>query len=218
MLTEDDVTKHAEQLALAEPAFRLILDRLGPPPLWARPQGFPTLTWIILEQQVSLASARAAYNRLLLICPELTPEKFLLLNDLELRQAGFSRQKTAYTRNLALAILAGDVDLDQLNRQDDDEVRRSLVGLKGIGPWTADIYLLMALLRPDIWPVHDRALVVAMQRLWRADTIRSIEDVERRSHPWRPHRSTAARLLWHFYLNTTPDTRWPEVGGTQPEI
>jgi DNA-3-methyladenine glycosylase II len=208
MLTEEDVKKHAERLAMLEPAFRLILERLGMPPLWARPPGFPTLIWIILEQQVSLASARAAYNRLLLICPELTPEKFLRLDDLELRQAGFSRQKTAYTRNLARAINGGELDLEHLQGQDDDEIRRSLVRLKGIGPWTADIYLLMALLRPDIWPVHDRALVVAMQRLWRADTIQTVDQVECKAHPWRPYRSTAARLLWHFYLNTSAAVDW----------
>ncbi len=209
MLSENDLEAHAWRLAEREPAFRLILDRLGRPPLWERPAGFATLVWIILEQQVSLASARAAYDRLLLIRPQLTPENFLTLTDQELRKAGFSRQKTTYTRHLANAIAAGELDLEGLHQQGDDEIRQALIRLKGIGPWTADIYLLLVLRRPDIWPIHDRALVVAIRRIWQLDQVPTPQQVERMGVAWQPYRSTAARLLWHFYLNTTAASSWP---------
>ena len=193
--------QYAIQLADAEPRFRRILERLGPPPLWRREPGFPALVLIILEQQVSLASARAAYNRLLEICPALTPEQFLTLEGDALRGAGFSRQKTTYCRGLAQTILDGQLDLQSLIAKDDDSVRRELIAVKGIGAWTADIYLLLALRRPDIWPIQDRALAVAVQRVWGLAQTPSPPELERAGEAWRPYRAVAARLLWHHYLN-----------------
>ena len=200
-LTEETVQQYALMLARAEPRFQRILERLGPPPLWGREPGFPTLVLIILEQQVSLASARAAYNRLLEICPQLTPEGFLMLGDDALRRAGFSRQKTAYCRGLAQAILAGKLDLAALPEQEDEAVRLELTRIKGIGAWSADIYLLMALRRPDIWPVLDRALAVAVGRVWGLAQTPDALQMEQIGEAWRPYRAVAARLLWHHYLN-----------------
>jgi DNA-3-methyladenine glycosylase II len=132
--------------------------RHGPPPLWARPPGFGTLIHIILEQQVSLASARAAYDRLVLRLGELTPRGVLESTDEELRADGFSRQKNRYVRALAAALEDGALDLVAVAALDDAEVRTALVALPGIGPWTAEVYLLSALRRPDTWPTGDIAL------------------------------------------------------------
>jgi len=200
-LTEETLQQHAAELGRIERRFQRILERLGPPPLWKREAGFSTLVLIILEQQVSLASARAAYNRLLDLCPELTPEVFLSQGDSALRQAGFSRQKTAYCRGLAQALIDGRLDLQSLNKKNDETVRQELISVKGIGAWTADIYLLMVLRRPDIWPIQDRALAVAVQRLWERVEAPSPADMTQMGEAWRPYRAVAARILWHHYLN-----------------
>ena len=178
-----------------------IAAELGTPPLWERAQGFQTLIHIILEQQVSLSSARAAFDRLQAIANPLTPESFLMLNDDELKRVGFSRQKTSYGRCLAGAILGGDLDLYALDSMEDEAVRAQLMRIKGIGRWTSDIYLLMALLRPDVWPQGDLALAVAV---WRVKELRerpTEQELSVISSAWQPYRSVAARLLWHFYLS-----------------
>ena len=173
----------------------------GPPPLWQRAPGFPTLVHIMLEQQVSLASARAAFGRLRAAVRPLTPINFLKLSDTELKAIGFSAQKTGYCRGLAETLLAGALDLPSLRLLPDVDARARLMQVRGIGPWTADIYLLMALRRPDIWPSGDLALVAAVARLKRMRLPLSAADLTRVSDPWRPWRAVAARLLWHFYLS-----------------
>jgi len=188
-------------LADAEPVFKRSLETLGAPPLWERPQGFPTLVCIILEQQVSLASARAAFEKLKLACPSLTPQEFLTLDGDALKAVGFSRQKAGYCRNLAQCILDGGLELDALAGQSDEQVRAALTGLKGIGPWTAEIYLLMALRRPDAWPHSDLALAVATRRAFGMPETPKPPELEQLGDAWRPYRAAAARLLWHFYLN-----------------
>ena len=178
-----------------------ILDTLGPPPMWDREPGFATLIHIILEQQVSLASARSCFDKLLAIADDLTPALLLELDDDTLKKAGFSRQKTEYARILAGALDDGDLDLDGLAELSDDIAREHLMRLKGIGRWTADIYLLMALGRPDIWPPGDLALVVAAQRVKDLKARPSPQEFEALGDAWRPWRSVAARLLWHHYLS-----------------
>ena len=173
-------------LAQGEPVFGCIVERLGYPPLWERAPGFPTLVHIILEQQVSLASARAAFERLNDACLGVTPQSFLALDDAHLKRIGFSRQKTAYCRGLASEIVAGSLDLECLVQMDDQSARAYLVRLKGIGPWTAEIYLLMALLRPDAWPIHDRALAIAVQRAFGLAQPPSPDELERIGAAWRP--------------------------------
>lgn len=169
--------------------------------MWTRPPGFDTLLHIILEQQVSLASAKAAHDRLLALASPLTPASFAALDDAALRGAGFSRQKAHYGRELAKSLLAGELDLEALGRLDDEQVRAGLLGLKGIGPWTAEIYLLMALRRPDTWPSGDRALAVAAQRVKRMPQAPSFAELEALAAGWRPWRAVAARVLWHDYLS-----------------
>jgi DNA-3-methyladenine glycosylase II len=189
------------RLAAADSDLAKIAFELGPPPLWERQQGFQTLIHIILEQQVSLSSARAAFARLLSLANPLTPERFLLLNDAELKAVGFSRQKTSYGRCLAGAIVQRELDLAALNSMDDESVRSELIKIKGIGRWTSDIYLLMALLRPDVWPRGDLALALAVKQVKRLSQRPTEDELAVISSEWQPWRSVAARLLWHHYLS-----------------
>lgn len=177
-----------------------VVKTYGQPPLWVREPGFPTLVYIILEQQVSLASARAAFERLKAATNPLTPKRFLRLSDAQLLRIGFSRQKTLYTRLLAESLARRHFDLRYLHELHDDAARKMLLVFKGIGRWTADIYLLSALRRPDIWPTGDLALATAVKEVKRLCTRPSPEKLEALSAPWRPWRAVAARLFWHAYL------------------
>ena len=179
---------------------KVIFD-LGDPPLWSREPGFPTMIHIILEQQVSLASARAAFIKLEESVGQLTPERFLEFTDGELKGIGFSKQKTLYSRELSKAILKNELDLGELSNLDDTSARNELMKIKGIGPWTADIYLLMALLRPDIWPSGDLALAKAAQKIKNLSSIPSAEVLDEIAVQWKPWRAVAARVLWQYYLN-----------------
>ena len=157
--------------------------------------------YIVLEQQVSLASARAAYDRLCALASPLIPERFLELDDITLKSVGFSRQKTAYGRHLAEAIIQGRFSFDAVAVMDDDSAKSELIKLKGIGSWTADIYLLMALRRPDIWPTGDLALATAVRQVKRKRSPLTTDALEALSQPWKPWRAVAARILWHYYLS-----------------
>ncbi len=191
----------AGELGERDARLRGILARHGFPPLWACEPGFPTLVHIILEQQVSLASARAAFTRLQQVASPLAPERFLELDDATLKAAGFSRQKTRYARELARAVVSGSLDLVRLPQLDDDAVRAELTAVKGIGRWTADIYLLMALGRPDVWPSGDLALAAAARRALDLPSLPSGAELHAQAEAWRPWRSVAARILWHAYLS-----------------
>lgn len=183
-----------------------VYERLGPPPFWTREPGFPTLLRIILEQQVSLASALAAFRRVEQLADPLTPANFLALGDEDLRTAGFSRQKTSYGRALAQALIDHELELAALHALEDDDVRDNLTSIKGIGPWTADVYLLMALRRPDIWPARDLALATAVQEVLELSARPAPAELEAISAPWRPWRAVAARLFWHHYLSAERKT------------
>jgi DNA-3-methyladenine glycosylase II len=189
------------ELSMRDPQLAKVIKAYGPPPLWVREPGFPTLVYVILEQQVSLASAKAAFDRLNAAVRPLTPSRFLKLTDAELLRIGFSRQKTLYTRLLAESLSRGYFDLRDLHDLQDEAARKMLVAFKGIGKWTADIYLLSALRRPDIWPVGDLALATAVQEVKRLRHRPSPEKLEKMSAPWRPWRAVAARLFWHHYLS-----------------
>jgi len=196
----DNLARICGELAAADPHLSVVVARYGTPPLWDRSQGFATLLQIILEQQVSLASAKACFDKLELRLGEVTPANVLGLDDDELRAVGFSRQKTAYARHLSEAILDGRLDLASLAEMPDDEVRAELVKLKGIGTWTSDIYLLMALLRADVMPRGDIALHAAWHRL-SGEPRPASDEFLAIAERWAPHRSVAARILWHFYLS-----------------
>ena len=201
MLTDTTLSHALADLTARDPRLARIVADYGPPPLWAREPGFPTLVHIILEQQVSLASARAAFDRLLIIASPLTPECFLELDDATLKAAGFSRQKTRYGRALAAVILSGELDLTALDALDDHAVHTELTKVVGIGRWTADIYLLMALRRPDAWPDGDLALAIAARHVLGLATTPGTAELAAIGEAWRPWRAVAARVLWHFYLS-----------------
>jgi len=183
-----------------EPFFDEIVTQWGLPPTNTRAPGFASLMHMILEQQVSLASALAVFNRLVTLTGTLTPQNFIVLDDIQLKGIGFSRQKITYGRHLADAIVAGNLDLDALASKDDDFVRESLMQLKGIGRWTADIYLLMVLKRANVWPVGDLALAVSYQETWGLDVRPTQVELAAVAKNWQPWCSVAALLLWHQYL------------------
>ena len=199
-LTLETLKQGVDDLIAVDPDLKRIYLETGLPPLWNREPGFATLVAIILEQQVSLASARAAFLKLQDAIQPVTPVCFLTLSDGSLKAIGFSRQKTSYCRGLAQAILDLELDLEGLGDLDDRSVRLELVKIKGIGSWTADIYLLMALLRPDIWPAGDLALVAAVSRVKGLSSKPTPDEWEQLSLPWRPWRAVAARLFWSYYL------------------
>lgn len=182
------------------PALAAELADHGMPERWSRPPGFPSLVLLILEQQVSLASAAAAYGRIRSRTGAMTPEALLATTPEELREDGVSRQKDRYLRALSGAVESGELDLVALEGMADDEVAAALTALPGIGRWTAEAYLLACLDRPDVWPIGDRALQVAVAERLGLDEVPVGAELEPLGEQWRPHRSTAARLLWHGYL------------------
>lgn len=185
-------------LVALDAALARVVDEHGAPRFWSRPPGFPTLVLFILEQQVSLASAAATYRALLHAQGSMTPAAVLANGDH--RGSGVSRQKERYLRALATAVDDGSLDLTGLATLDDDAVRTCLLALPGIGRWTADVYLLACLGRPDLWPVGDRALQVATAEALGLGAVPRQAELESIGERWRPRRSTAARLLWHGYL------------------
>jgi DNA-3-methyladenine glycosylase II len=188
-------------LAAAEPAFARALELAGPPaPLPVRPPGFGTLLKIILEQQVSITAAEAMWRKLDVACRPLTPDAFLRLDDGTLRACGFSRQKAAYGRALALDLAEGRLDLDAVHAAPDDEAGAMLVRLKGIGRWSAEIYLMFALGRPDVWPADDLGIQVGLQEVLGLAERPRRDAADLLAEPWRPLRTTAARMVWHAYL------------------
>ncbi len=190
----------SDWLASKDAAMSHVLRSYGPPPLWARAPGFSTMLHIILEQQVSLASANAAFQKLQAALGEIHPETFLSLSDEQLKSIGYSRQKTLYSRNLAECIVAQKIDFEHLTHLSDDEVRSYLKQLKGIGDWTADIYLSECLLRPDILPKGDIAMQEAFKVLYELPKRPDHPYFEAATEHWRPWRSVGSRMLWHFYL------------------
>ena len=200
-LTHTSLKKAAKILASEHSELAFVYEKYGPPPLWDRPTGFATLLNIILEQEVSLASAKACFDKLAMHVDEVTPDRFLTINDADLKTIGFSRQKTKYARHLAEAIVEKHIDLDYLHTLPDDKVKATLIQLKGIGEWTSDVYLLMAMLRPDVMPRGDIALHAAYQKLTNAEKRPSSDEFIAIAQKWQPFRSVAARMLWHFYLS-----------------
>ncbi len=201
-LTLKTFSQAIQHLCDSDPDLAHTLTIQDPPSFWTRQPGFASLMHIILEQQVSLASARASFDRLQRAVSPLTPDRFLKLGDARLKACGFSRQKTAYGRNLAKVIVDGHLKLATLETMDDQSVRSELLKIKGIGPWTANIYLLTVLRRPDIWPSEDLALAVAAQKIKRLKTRPTPKELESLSMIWKPWRTVAARLLWHYYIET----------------
>ena len=199
-LTQKTLALAARELAARDKTLAAIHATYGDPPLWRRATGFQTLAHIILEQQVSLKSAKAMLNRLESAIQPFTPLRFIELGDDHLRRLGVTRQKSAYLIGLADSIVSGELSFTKLAQMSDDEARLALTRLKGIGSWSADVYLLMAMRRADIWPSGDLALAVAMHELKGLQNRPRPMELERLAEEWRPHRAVAARMLWQYYL------------------
>ena len=201
-LDHDSLRTGISVLSSMDPDLRQIVSILGHPPLWSREPGFGTLIHIILEQQVSLASAQSAFDKLNNAAgDELMPQTFLAFSDSDLKQFGFSRQKTTYGRGLSQELTSGTLSLHTLHQLDDASVRDTLMSIKGIGPWTANIYLLMALRRPDAWPSGDLAVKKAIEDIKDMSETPSTEKADDIAQQWKPWRAVATRILWHHYLN-----------------
>ncbi len=183
-------------LANLDPNFQRILDLYGTPNIPQRSEGFETLVKIILEQQVSLDSAKAAFDKLKFVAPDFTPIQIMQLDDAQLRLAGLSRQKAAYVRDLAQRLEDGRLNLDFADRTD-DEIRSDLVSVKGIGHWTADVYMMFALQLEDLMPLSDIGIAVTLRELW---DVQSVDEMALLTANWSPHRTAASFYLWHYYL------------------
>ena len=190
-----------DKLASADADLALIIKVYGYPPFWSRPNTFETLVHIILEQQVSLSSALAALNKIKERTQQISPAAISALTDEEMKSCYCSRQKTGYIKNLAEAILTQKLNLCELEQLPDEEIRAQLVALKGIGNWTADIYLMFVLHRSDIFPVGDLAAVIAIRQLMQLPNSTTKEELVNIAATWSPYRTVATMLLWHYYLS-----------------
>jgi DNA-3-methyladenine glycosylase II len=198
--TSETLRPLCDKLAAKDAALKSIIARYGYPPFWSRPASFASLILFILEQQVSLASAKAAFDKLQQKIGTVTPSKILLLSDDELKACYFSRQKTVYARCLAEAIITKQINLKKLATTPDDEVRITLTQVKGIGNWTADVYLMMVLQRCDLFPIGDIALINSARQELQLHQKTSREEILVIAEKWAPYRTIAAFLLWHAYL------------------
>jgi DNA-3-methyladenine glycosylase II len=179
-----------------DPIFVTILDQYGVPDMQSRPEGFESLCRIILEQQVSLMSAQATYEKLSTKINSFTPKEILTLTPKEMRSVTVSKQKASYMKGLATAILNGELSIDKLSELPPAEAKESLIAIKGIGPWTAQVYLIFCLQVADVFPQGDVALINTVVELTGVEKT----EVQAKSEDWAPHRTGAALLLWHHYL------------------
>lgn len=193
--------KYCQLLANDFNYFQKVIENYGYPPLFGRSISFETLVQIILEQQVSLASARAAFLKLVEKVNVVTPEIILQQTNEDLRACYFTRQKTIYVKHLAQTILSGDLNLKKLITCSDDEARIILKQVKGIGDWTADVFLMMALHRSDCFPLGDVALITSVKELLQLPLHTTKTEIEEIANNWKPYRTLAAFMLWWFYIN-----------------
>lgn len=200
-LTAATLQRAVQELADRDTDLDAIVTRYGAPPLWARRPGFATLVRIILEQQVSLAAAKTMYERLRSTIGVMEPHALHALGIDGMRALGFTRQKSSYCLGLANAIRAGQLDLHAVSRADDAVGRDMLLQLRGIGRWSVDVYYLMALRRPDVWPHGDLALADAVHRVKGLPERPDYVSLTGFAAQWAPWRSVAARILWHHYLS-----------------
>ncbi len=199
--TQQNFHSLCNDLANRDASFSTIISAYGYPPFWSRPNTFESLVHIILEQQVSLASALSALQKLKEKIIQISPETLLILSDEELKACYFSRQKTVYARDLAENLISGNLNLHQLEQLSNDEIRQKLTAIKGIGNWTADIYLMFILHRTDIFPIGDLAAVNALKKLKDLPKDISKERLLQIAEAWKPCRTIATMLLWHEYLS-----------------
>ena len=200
VFNDDNFYQFCDVLAKKDKDLQKIIKQYGYPPMWTRPASFQTLILFILEQQVSLASAYAAFKKLRERIGYVTPSKILSLTDAELRACYFSRQKIVYARELAKAVQSRQLRLKKFSNAHEDEVRIELKKIKGIGDWTVDVYLMHALQRSDLFPLGDVALVNSLKETKQLHPQITREKMLAIAEPWRPYRSVASMILWHAYI------------------
>ena len=196
----DNFYQFCDVLAKKDRDLRTVIKQYGYPPMWTRPATFQTLILFILEQQVSLASAYAAFKKLKERVGYVTPAKILSLTDAELRSCYFSRQKIIYARELAKAVQSKQLRLNKIAISHEDEIRLELKKIKGIGDWTVDVYLMHALQRTDLFPLGDIALVNSLKEIKQLHPQTTKEDMLSIAESWRPYRTIASMILWHAYI------------------
>lgn len=201
VFTPQNFHQLCNQLAAHDASFSTIISVSGYPPFWGRPNTFESLVHIILEQQVSVASALSALQKLKEKIGIVSAENLMLLNDEELKSCYFSRQKTIYARDLARNILNGNLVLEEMETLPDEEIRQKLTSIKGIGNWTTDVYLMFILHRTDIFPVGDLAAVNALKKIKNLPKETTKERLLQLTEAWKPFRTIATMLLWHEYLS-----------------
>jgi len=199
-LDRESIADGVTELGKVDPVFTRLFAENGHPPLWQRPQTLRTLVHVVLEQKVSIVSALAVMERVDALCPRFDAASFLAVPEDHLRTAGMSGSKVSYCRSLAQAIADRTLSLAALRQLDDDAVMERLVAVRGIGPWTAGVYLTMALGRQDAWPSGDRALAVGYAKSWQLDDVPTYATLDAHAEAWRPWRGVASRLIWHAYL------------------
>lgn len=196
----DTFQTYCDLLSRKDKHLKAIIKQHGYPPMWTRKQGFETLILTILEQQVSLAAAFAAYKKLKARIGVVTPAKILAMSNEELRECYFTRQKQVYAKELATAVVTKQLPLKKFSLMTDEEVRTHLTSIKGIGNWTTDVYLMHALQRTDLFPLGDIALVNSLKETKQLDPYISKDEMLAIAEPWRPYRTVAAMILWHAYI------------------
>ncbi len=202
----DYIHKAISFLTTTDQNFKLILEKYGQPIVIKRPEGFATLCKIILEQQVSLASAKACFDKLEGSLVDFTPRNILNCSDEHLRFCGLSRQKSVYVKALAEAIVHKEIDLTSFRNKSVAEIRSELIKIKGIGHWTIDIYLMLALQSPDVLPLGDIGIISTINELWNVD---DKLDIARLAASWQPHRTFATFFIWHYYLKKRGRIMYP---------
>jgi len=197
---EDNFISLCDKLARKDKDLKAVIKQHGYPPLWGRVPSFATLIHIILEQQVSLASAKAAFLKLEAKIGRITPEKVLVLTDEEMKACYFSRQKIIYARHLANALITDKFSINKIVSLNDEALRNEMKKLKGIGDWTIDVFMMMALHRCDCFPTGDIAVMKSIKEVKCLDNNTSKEEILVIANKWKPYRTIAAFILWHAYI------------------
>lgn len=198
--SEHNFISICDELIQKDADLKMIIDQYGYPPMWKRVASFETLIHIILEQQVSLASALSALTKLKEKIGEVTPQNLLALSNEELKYCFFSRQKIVYAQHLANVLLADPLYLESLADMETYKVRSELIKIKGIGNWSADVYLMMVLQRADLFPLGDIALINSIRETKNLSKEISKQFLAEIASQWKPYQTIAAFILWHGYL------------------
>ncbi len=199
--TEENLAWYCDQLVAKDNRLKQIVVDYGYPPFWHREPGYEGLVRIILEQQVSLASAFSCFQKLKSKIGQITPIAVLELSESELKFCGFSRQKTQYAKNLAFELDCGKISLSDLLQKDSEKIRETLITIKGIGHWTIDVFLLNCLHKLDVFPIGDLVLIKALREAALIGKTDSKETILKKTTKFRPYRSILSILLWHKYIN-----------------